>query len=303
MNNTNQAPNVEVPSLASCAMLVELKISQWTARKKDNAASRELTYNKNAAKRAATVNKSLCDCEELTAIKKFTAAVRQTHYSSTVPWSDSGLRLLSTANYFDYNKDMTGLQQEFDKLVEAFTAKYEWIRVGEQARMGDLWCESDYPTAAQVADKFALRINYIGVPEAGDLRVDLPADQFDAVKQHYQKFYADQVEGIANDVYKRVHTVVSAISERLSEPTDDDYVNKRGFKSFKSSLVTNALDLLPIMSKCNITGDSKIEAMRTKLEDALRGVTYESLSHNHAQRASTKKAADDILANLPTLDF
>ena len=57
------------------------------------------------------------------------------------------------------------------------------------------------------------------------------------------------------------------------------------------------------MSKCNITGDSKIEAMRTRLEDALRGVTYESLSHNHAQRASTKKAADDILANLPTLDF
>ena len=303
MNNLNEVPNVEVPSLASCAMLVELKISQWTARKKDRKASDEVCRTNNAQRSAASVNKTLCDCEELTAIKKFAARVRETHYNSTVPWSDSGLRLLSTKHYFKYNEEMTGLQNEFEALAERFYAKYEWVRVGEQARMGDLWVESDYPTVEEMRRKFALRINYIGVPEAGDLRVDLPSEQFDAVKQHYQKFYADQVENIALDIYKRVHTVATALSDRLADPEEGDHATKSGRKRFKSSLVDNALELLEVMEKCNITGDRKLDAMRRKLEDGLRGVSFESLGHSHAQRVATKKCADEILASLPTLDL
>lgn len=303
MSNLNEAPNIDVPTLSSSAMLVELKISQWTARKKDRAASSELTYNKGASKGAASVNKSLCNCYELDAIKKFTAAVRQTHYSSTVPWSDSGLRLLSTAAYFDYHNEMTGLQNELARLVEEFKTKYEWIRVGEQARMGGLWCESDYPTAEQVAAKFAMRISYIPLPDVGDIRVDLPAEQTAVIKEHYKSYYADQVKGVCDDVYKRVHESLSAMSERLAEPVEGEKTNKRGHKIFRESLVDNAVGLLDVLSKCNVTGDSKMEAMRLKLDDALRGVSYESLSYSHAQRVSTKKAADDILATLPSLGF
>ena len=50
------APNV---SIASMAMLVELRISTWTARKRDNATTDDLNKAKNATDGASNVYKYL----------------------------------------------------------------------------------------------------------------------------------------------------------------------------------------------------------------------------------------------------
>jgi len=93
------------------------------------------------------------------------------------------------------------------------------------------------------------------------------------------------------------------MSDRLADPDDGEKTNKRGHKIFRESLVDNALNLLQVLSTCNVTGDSQMEALRLRLDDTLRGVTYDSLSHSSVQRAQTKRAADDMLASLPTLDW
>jgi len=61
--------NQAAPSIASSAMLVELNISVWTARKLDKRASEEVVHAKNANKGIANVNKKLLgDCAELDAV-------------------------------------------------------------------------------------------------------------------------------------------------------------------------------------------------------------------------------------------
>ena len=110
--NLATAPRISVPSIASSAMLVELSISVWTGIKKDKRASQDVEAQNGADTGVAKVSKKLLgDCAELKAVQDFTANVRTgIHYAMTMPWSNSGLRLLPTVKYFDYTKTMTALQ-------------------------------------------------------------------------------------------------------------------------------------------------------------------------------------------------
>ena len=106
-------PN-EAPTLASSAMLVEVNISNWTGRKKDKAASKDVTTRNNANDGVASVHKALlADSNNLRAIQQHVTATRAAHAHMTMPWSNSGLRLLPTAQYFKYHKVMTEMLNEF----------------------------------------------------------------------------------------------------------------------------------------------------------------------------------------------
>ena len=65
-------------NIDTCAMLVELSVSQWTARKLDRSVSDELVANKQAKdKGAARVNKHLlAGRNELEVINKFVTETR-----------------------------------------------------------------------------------------------------------------------------------------------------------------------------------------------------------------------------------
>ena len=89
-------------TLSSSAMLVELNISQWAGNKQDKSASKKVTADNNAKVGVARVNKSLlAGCATLETIKKLTTEVRGFHAKQTLPWSDSGQRVVSTQAYIE----------------------------------------------------------------------------------------------------------------------------------------------------------------------------------------------------------
>ena len=132
MNAISQAQSVvptNTPSISTSAMLVELSISTWTGRKLDKRASQDVTAQASAQKGVANVNKKLLgDCAELDAVQKFTANARNVHYAMTMPWSDTGLRLLPTTQYFKYHREMSTLQAEYERLVNVFLQAYDWAK-------------------------------------------------------------------------------------------------------------------------------------------------------------------------------
>ena len=210
MNDTTATPKVEAPSIGSSAMLVELQVSQWTGRKKDKTASVEVTDQNWAEKGTASVNKKLLgNCDELTAIHKFTANSRNIHYKSTMPWSDTGMRLLPTAQYFKYHQQMTELQNEFERMAQSFISNYDWEISRAQARLGNLFVRDDYPTTDSISRKFAFNISYIPLPDAGDFRVDVGNDQKQVLEDHYNEYYNRQLHSAMNDVWQRTYKLRS----------------------------------------------------------------------------------------------
>ena len=67
------------------AMLVELTIRQWTARKHDRKVSREVDQG-HGAQNAGRFNKQLIAKDALEKIAKKAGAIREFHYAHTLPW-------------------------------------------------------------------------------------------------------------------------------------------------------------------------------------------------------------------------
>ena len=288
-----------VPSISSSAMLVELSISLWTARKLDKRASDDVTTTNNADKGVARVTKSLLgNCDELDALVKFGSNVRNMHYNSTLPWSDMGPRLLPTVKFFAYQKMMTQIEAEFNRMVQAFLDAYDLEVAQAQAKLGDLFNHDEYPAAEQLRSKFAFRINYIPLPDAGDWRLDIGNEAVAALQDQYQKHYTAQLDGAMRDIWERLHGVLATLSRQLADQTEDGRTPK-----IYQSVFDRALEVIDLMETCNITGDVNMQLMQRRLANAFKGVTVEAVKDDAYLRRETKQAIDAAIKNLPSLDL
>ena len=286
------------PTLASSAMLVEVNISHWAGRKKDKRASADVTYANHADTGVASVNKKLlANSDTLRAIQTHVTAARNIHSNMTMPWSNSGLRLLPTAQYFKYSQAMSQMQNEFDRLTQDFLTSYNDEVIDVQLKLGDLFSHDDYPTVETLDRKFAFRTNYMPLPNAGDFRVDIGNDALREVQETYADFYTKQYNAAMNDVWTRLHKTLTNMSERL------DYSSKEDKKIFRDTLVSNVTDIVGMMRGFNITNDPTMTAAANHLEEAMRVVTPDALRENADLRAETKRSVDEVIMTLPSLDL
>jgi len=288
----------DAPTLASASMLVEVNISNWVGRKKDKRASEDVVTQNHAAAGVANVNKKLlADSDNLRAIQQHVTATRSAHAHMTMPWSNSGLRLLPTAQYFKYQQTMTDMQNEFERLITNFLDSYNDEVIDVQMKLGDLFSRDDYPTTGDLERKFAFSINYMPLPDAGDFRVDIGNEALAEVKQQYSEFYAKQYNTAMNDVWTRLHKALTSMSDRL------DYSSKEDKKVFRDTLVSNVTDMIELLRVCNVTNSTQMSAMADSLEEAMSGVTPDALREDDYFRAETKAAVDAAIKSLPSLDI
>ena len=296
--NMNMNTTFTAPTISSSSMLVELGISVWTAKRLDKTATDDLLHMNHAAKSAGRFNKNLlADCEELATIQKFSANCRNMHYASTIPWSDSGLRLLPTARYFDYHKAMTQMKAEFDRLVDVFIDAYDWEVAQVHAKLGNLFNRDEYPTTETVRSKFSFRLNYIPVPDAGDWRVDMENEAQQVLREQYEAFYTAQMERGMRDVWERLHEQLSRFINQLG--VDE---NGRKGKVFDSTIDT-LRDLTAMLGQINFTNDPTLDMAQQKLSSALAGLCREDIVKNDNFRADLKRNMEDAIKSLPGLGW
>jgi hypothetical protein len=268
-------------------MLVELNISVWTGRKYDKGVSAEIDVQKHATTRAGNYHKKLFADEPLfDAIGKYAGNARTYHYFGTMPWSDSGLRLLTTAMYFDYHKKITGMAQEFDMLVDNFLVEYDNMVARAQGKLGSLFNHEDYPSKDEVQAKFKFAVKYCPVPDVGDWRVDVGNEAQQQLKESYAEYYKQNLEDAMREPWQRTHDALKSMSDKLAG-------DKK--QIFRDTLVTNVKDMCDLLEKFNITGDAKMRQARMKIEDALLGVTPDALREDDYLRLDTKSKVDALL--------
>jgi len=73
--------------LSDKALLVQLNVSQWTARKLDKNATTQVAIANNTGNHAGRYNKSLLPMNEyLDNVHKKTTLIRKEYYHNTLPW-------------------------------------------------------------------------------------------------------------------------------------------------------------------------------------------------------------------------
>jgi hypothetical protein len=280
-------------------MLVDLSISMWAGRKGDKRASEEVASANNAQKGVARVTKSLLgDCDELDALVKFGAHAHSVNRNSTLPWSDSGPRLLPTARYFAYHKNMSAMQAEFYRMVDRLIDVYDLEVSQVQAKLGDLFDVRDYPTADDIRKKFSFKFNYIPLPEAGDWRLDIGNEALASLKEQYESHFDGWFAAAMRDIWERLYKTLSTLSAQLSDKTEDGKTPK-----IFTSVFDRALEIIDMMETCNLTGDPQMQLMQRRLSQTFKGVTVDDIKDDAYLRRETKQAIDAAIKNLPSLDL
>ena len=276
--------------ISSSAMLVDLSISVWTARKLDKNVSAEVDASKNTKTKAGNYHKNLlAGSEKLAEIGKLSSIIRNWSYSQTSPWSDAGTRLLPSTLFFDYKAKLAEYEKMFSDKVTEFLAEYDVLVSKSAFQLGDLFNRDDYPVVEKIQSKFGLHYTFSPVPEAGDFRVDIGEAGMAELKEKYDEAFRYRIESSMKDVWERLHDALSKMSERF------DYEEGSTKKIFRDSLIENAQELTGLLKHLNITGDMQMEAMRKKLEGLLSGCDADSFREDDVLRVKTKSALDEML--------
>ena len=281
-------------NLDTSALLCETAISVWTARKLDRKTSDEVVSTKSAkAKDAARVNVHLlAGRTELEVIQKHATMIRTYVYDNTLPWSDSGLRLLPTKNYFKFSARVKEFEGEFNDLVEQFVIIYPTLITAQAMALGDMFKRDDYPSPQEMSRKFSFRVNYMPVPSAGDFRVDVGNEAQEELRQEFERLSEERVASAMADVRGRVVEHLQRMSDRLTSDVVDGEIKRR---RFHDTVITGAYDLCDMLQALNVTGDPQVEAVRLNLEAALAGRSAEDLRESDVERENVKEKVDDIL--------
>ena len=277
-------------SIGSSAMLVELNISTWTARKLDKKVSAEVDVAKGAKTSAVNVNKNLlAGTGFLDTITKYAANARAWHLSQTLPWSDNGQRLLPVSNFITYKEQLGKLNENFDALVGKFIEAYPNLVSAAAFQLGDLFNRDEYPEADAIARKFKFNYNFFPVPQAGDFRVDIGEEARKEIEASCNSLSNSRIESAMKDAWSRLHEHLLRMSERL------DYDEVADKKIFRDTLVENAVELVDMLKHFNITRDPSMEQARLALHDAIYGYEASDLRESFIARESVKRKVDEIL--------
>jgi hypothetical protein len=276
--------------ISSSAMLIDLSLSVWTGRKLDKQVSNEIDSAKRTKSRAGNYHKNLlAGSEKLAEIGKIASSVRNWSYGQTSPWSDAGTRLLPSTLFFDYKAKLTEYEKMFTQAVTDFLAEYDTLVASSAFALGDLFNREDYPPVEKVAQKFGFFYTFSPVPEVGDFRVDIGEAGMAELRANYEGAYKSKIENAMADAWTKLHDVMGSLSERL------DYADDDTKKIFRDSLVENAVQLCGLLKHLNITNDTKMEYMRSKLEGQLRGISAQDLREDEGLRLETKRTVDEML--------
>lgn len=289
MNNVTPLREHQV-TIESSAMLVEINIKTWTAFKLDKSVTAEVNNDKHAEVGAARVNKNLFkNVPELEAVKQYARNVRVWLFANTLPWSDSGPRLLPTAAFVDFKNALNDHVDEYERLVLIFLNAYNTL-IGNQAfKLGTMFNRDEYPTRYEVQSKFDIVSSFSPLPQVGDFRVDIGHEALADLETTYASQYDERFVAAMDDIKQRLMHGLKHLSERL------EYEDNGKKKVFRDSAVENVIDMLRATKVLNITKDEALEAARTEAERVLATTSPQELRKEDDARKHTKAKLDAIL--------
>jgi len=270
--------------LTDRALLVQLAISQWTARKFDRKTTREVADTHGVAEVVGRYNKALMPLNDtLKQIHQLSAAIRQKFYANTLPWGLEGTYILPTGNYLEFMNEFRALKAQWLRLVDDFCHHYPKAKADAQAILGSLYDEKDYPDESTIRDKFNMDMAVFPVPN-NDFRVELADDELSRIHQDIEKRVQNAAQQAMMDVWQRLYKHVSHIASKLSDPK----------AIFRDSTIENTRELCELLPRLNFTDDPELEALRVEVEQQLVSHHPDSLRNDPILRQDSAAAARDI---------
>lgn len=278
------------------AVLVDLNISVWTGRKLDRKVSDEVAVAKNAAGNAGNFTKNLVAGNTLLAdANKFAAQFRLWNNTQTIPWNDSGTRMLPMNNFMAYKDGYNVRKATLESMFDTFWIAYPTIVNNAAVQLGAMFDINDYPTLDSVKDKFRVVFACSPLPTSGDFRIDSTEEIKRELEQQYEAQYNSKIADAMRDLWNRLHETLRHISDRMTDKAEVDENGDTKRQKFRDTVLENPTELCDLLTRLNVTADPKLEAARQELENAISGLSPKTLREDPDSRADLKAKVDALL--------
>jgi hypothetical protein len=271
--------------LTDKALLVQLNISQWTARKYDRKVTKDILTQHGASMGAGRFNKSLLPMSgHLDSVHKKATAIRQKYYTNTLPWGIEGTQMLPSANYLEFMTEFRKEKGEWESLVAEFISNYS--RLKEDAKRllpNGLYNESDYPCDDSIHEKFNIDMAVFPVP-SDDFRVEIGDAELNSIQQDVERRVTEASEIAMADIWQRLYDRVKHMSEKLADPK----------AIFRDTMVENTRELCALLPRLNFADDPNLEDLRQQVEGSLL-LHPDALRNNPVLRDEKAQEAKDIM--------
>jgi hypothetical protein len=270
------------------ALLVQLSISQWSARKFDRKVTKEVADSHGVSTAAGRYNKALLPMSNLLdAVHKKATQIRTDYYQQTLPWGIDGTQVLPTANYVRFMSEFRRLRNDWELLVNKFVSDYPRLKEQAKISLGPLFNDSDYPHPSEIRDKFRMDMAVFPMPTS-DFRVSISSDELSRIQQDVEERVTAAQSQAMQEVWQRLFNKVQHMAEKLADPK----------AIFRDSMVENARELCELLPRLNFADDPKLEEMRQEVEVKLAKHHPDSLRNDPILRRDTAEEARRIMAQM-----
>lgn len=294
----NNKADMEITTIATAAVLAELNISVWTAKKKDKRTSDEVRDDKNVkADKAVSVYKNLfADDKDLKAIMAYQTSIRMYFVRHTLPWNDLGCRLMPARSILDVTNELEAMKQQFFVYVNAFISAYPGKINVAAFKLGQLFNRDDFPSVDEVRRKFAMNYVLTPVPTSGDFRVDVQNDVGEFLKNKYKTDAEQRIAALLRDPWERAYESLRHMQARIDALLQYDDTLPGGRPRLHQTVFDNALELAGLLDKLNVTNDAQLSDCATRIRRLVTGVDVQVIREDKTQQTALKKKVDDLMS-------
>ncbi|MFL5329192.1 MAG: hypothetical protein ACJ8C4_09770 [Gemmataceae bacterium] len=196
--------------------------------------------------------------------------------SVTLPYVDSGVRLIRQSDVAAFNLTMEGFRNDLAHAERGLSAAFEQIKTDARKRLGSLYDATDYP--AEIRRLFALDWDYPAVePPAYLMR--LAPDVYEQQKERVGQRFEEAVQ-LAEQAFMTEFTrLLSHLTERLRDGDDGER------RVFRDSAVTNLSEFFNRFRALNIRSNADLDHLVDQARQLVTGVTPHELRSNDDLRS------------------
>lgn len=280
-------------SFSNQCMLMSLNVRSFGGRREDKKVSEDVAKQAGAKSDAGKYTKNLVPKKALEPITLATGAMRRFFYENTLPWLDSGVRILTAKNYDNVKAKLAALRDDYDTAVNVFCRDFPKYQEEAKRELGSLYDPNDYPS--NVRDAFDVRVKFMPVADPADFRVMVAdSERVELQRQIAETMQAAQDEAM-RDIWARVSECVNHMADRLRAYK---VVAGKAENHFRDSLVENLRDLCELIPRLNFQNDPRLESIRKEIEAELLRVQAQDLRDDFRVRENVAKKAEEIAARV-----
>jgi hypothetical protein len=207
----------------------------------------------------------------------------------SLPYPESGIRLIRQDDVERFDAQMTDLRVELDEAVEQLDRTFDELRSQARERLGRLFNHGDYPDSLR--GLFAVEWDFPSCEPPQFLR-ELSPELYQAELQRVQSRFDEAVQLAEQAFTDELARLVNHLSERLAGEVDGKP------KVFRDTAVGNLREFFDRFRHLGVRSNDELDRLVGQCQQLVSGVDPQSLRDNSSLRQVVAKGLGTIQSSL-----